>query len=297
MNGSGGAAGAGRQAGPARVARRFLGAVGCLLVIFVAVGVLRWRGDDSWRRVSEAGVIRIGYAVEAPYAMADAEGRVTGQLPEIARRVAEGLGVVRVEWGLTEFASLADELEAGRFDVVAAGLFVTTERAKHMSFSRPVFEVKPGLLVKAGNPLGLHSYADVTAQPEVRVAVLAGSVEADLLREVGMGQGRLVEVPDGPAGRALVAVGRVDGLALSRPTVRWMAEKLGGGALEEATPFAGPDAAGGRVAFAFHPRDRALRAAWDRELGAFMEEPEYREIAERFGFEPWKNAEAGNGRR
>jgi len=61
----------------------------------LAAGVLIARlsgGDDSLERLKRAGVIRVGYAVEAPHAFLAPGGRVTGQSPELARLVIARLG-------------------------------------------------------------------------------------------------------------------------------------------------------------------------------------------------------------
>ena len=76
---------------------------------------------------------------------------------------------------------MLDELAAGRFDAVATGLYVTSERAKRVAFAQPAAWVGQGLLVAGGNPRGLHSYADAEGHVDVVLAALAGSVEAEWL--------------------------------------------------------------------------------------------------------------------
>ena len=44
--------------------------------------------DDSLARVRRAGVLRIGYAIEAPYLFLDAGGKLTGLEYETAQAVA-----------------------------------------------------------------------------------------------------------------------------------------------------------------------------------------------------------------
>lgn len=214
----------------------------------------------------------------------------SGQSPEMARAVAARLGIGRVEWRLTDFDSLLDELEEGRIDVVAAGMFVTPEREKRATFSRAVFLAPPGALVAPGNPKNIHAQSALLARAELRVAAIGGSVEARLLRHAGLdNSGRLVEVPDAATGRQLVAAGRADALLLSRPTVRWMAEEAardGRADVESAEPFEAPAELTGRVAFAFRRRDEELRAAWDEALEVYLRGDDYRELAGRFGFDP-----------
>src|SRR5690606_9449688 len=85
-----------------------------------------------------AGTIRVGYANEAPYAYMDSgSNKVTGEAVEIARVVLKRMGVNEVEGVLTEFGSLIPGLQAKRFDIIAAGMYITPERCQQALFSNP----------------------------------------------------------------------------------------------------------------------------------------------------------------
>ena len=269
-----------------------LAAVLVALGVIVAVGgVMVFRGgseSDTFAKARRDGAIRVGYAVEAPYAFLTPDGQVTGEAPEIARVIAGRLGIPRIEWHLTEFGSLIEGLEAGHFDVIAAGLFIIPERSQRVAFSTPTFKVGSGLLVRKGNPHRLHSYADLLKNREVRIAILSGSVEEQRLLRLGLSAERLVRVPDVFSGRALVTSGQADGLALSTLTLRWMALHNGADSTELASPFedASPSSPPGLDlgAFAFRPEDRALCAAWNAELRKFIGSDEHRRLVSTFGF-------------
>jgi polar amino acid transport system substrate-binding protein len=232
--------------------------------------------------------VRIGYAVEAPYAFLAADGEVTGESPEIAHVIATKLGITRIEWIQTNFASLLADLELNRFDVVAAGMFITAERAARVTFSRPSFHAMQALLVRRGNPHRLHSYADVVARPDVKIAVVASAVEETLLSNLGLPRPRLIPVPDTQTGLAAVMSGLADGLALSSPTIRWMSRLNPYGETEMAIPFRQVETAEaarlGYGAFAFRPRDRALADAWNTAMAGFIGTAEHRELVANFGF-------------
>jgi polar amino acid transport system substrate-binding protein len=232
--------------------------------------------------------LRIGYAVEAPYAFLAADGEVTGESPEIARVIAAKLGIARIEWIQTSFASLLTDLELNRFDVVAAGMFITAERAARVTFSRPSFHALQALLVGGGNPRRLHSYADAVARPGVKIAVVAGSVEETLLSNLGLPRPRLIAVPDAQTGQAAVISGLADGLALSSPTIRWMSRLALHGETEMAAPFRQVESAEaarlGYGAFAFRPRERALADPWNTAMADFIGTAEHRALVANFGF-------------
>ena len=259
------------------------GAAMCGVAVFVCAWLVRER-DASLSRLQRQGAIRIGYAVEPPFAFLTPDGEVTGEAPEIAARMAARLGIARVDWCGMEFGALIDELEAGRVDVIAAGLFRTPERARRVCFSLPTLQVCPGLLVAKGNPLKLHAERQLVTNGVLRVAVLSGSVEERRLLQAGVGTGRVVGVPDALTGKAAVVAGVADALALSRPSVKWMAKQGVLTDLEWVQPFEPlAEREIGYAAFAFRKRDRRLRAAWDRALSDFLATPEHLALIARFG--------------
>jgi len=258
-----------------------------LLTLVLGLAAL-WYGlrDRSLERIRESGVIRIGYSIEAPYAFLAPGGEVTGESPEVARRIVERLAIPEIEWRYVKFSSLIRELEDGRIDVVASGMFITPKRAAKVLFSEPTFHVQQALLVRKGNPRRLHSYEDAAKSPGVRVAVLAGSIEKSLLDGMGLPAQRIVIVPDAHSGRVVVASGRADGLALSSPTIRWMAMQDRTGRVAIAEPFAQPAGTGkrGYGGFAFRKEDRQLRSAWNEAQRQFIGSDEHRSLIRRFGF-------------
>jgi ABC-type amino acid transport/signal transduction systems, periplasmic component/domain len=265
-----------------------------VLLLALAVGgyfgLGRREQDRSLMAVLGTGVLRIGYAVEEPHAFLKPGGQITGQSAEVAKAVAASLGVRNIEWRVADFSALITELEENRIDVIAAGMFITRERARRINFSEPIFHVSQGLLVAADNPHKLSSYNDILQKPAVRVAVLSGAVEEQLLRRIGLGESQLVKVPDARTGRVAVETGVAEALALSSPTIAWMAGHGQLGKTEQALPFEQPDpsltSSTGYGAFAFRKTDAALLAAWNAALKPYLEEPRYRMMMKEFGFVP-----------
>ncbi len=257
-------------------------------VLLVFVKVWLFSSDHSLDHIRTSGVIRIGYAVEAPYAFLKPDGEVTGESPEVAKWVVSRLEIPTIEWRQTPFSNLINDLQSRRIDVIASGMFITSERAKQAAFSRPTFRVRQGLLVAKGNPHRLHSYPQAVQQPGVRIAVISGSVEENLLKKMNLPSSRLIMVPDALTGRVAVESGLADGLALSSATVHWMDlhEQLGN--VEEAFPFEEVSLPGhtlsGYGGFVFRKSDRQLLAAWDSLLEKLIGTGEHLQIVSPFGF-------------
>ncbi len=268
--------------------------LGCcfLVALFSAVvwGLLdrqTWK-ESSLDRIRQRRSIRIGYAVEAPYAFPTSDGRVTGEAAEVAKQVVYRIGIPNIRWVQSDFSSLLSHLESGRFDVVASGMYITRERAKRASFSNPSFHVTQGLLVTKGNPQNLDSYEKARDLKDVRIAVIGGALEGELLRTLGVPENRLVVVPDALTGRVAVESGEATALALSLPTIRWTAQNEGLGKTEIAQPFRQPHLENGYMlgfgAFVFRKEDKKLRAAWNEALKNFINSPEHLRLISQFGF-------------
>jgi len=263
--------------------------VACGLSLVVGCGDAGPPGEDVLGRIQREKVVRVGFANEAPYAYVDGQtGRLTGEAPEIARHVLRSLGAEQIEGVLTEFGALIPALQAGRFDVIAAGMYVTPERCRQVAFSEPTYSIGGAFLVQAGNPLDVHSYADVKANPEARLGVMAGAVELRYARSVGIPEEQRVMFPDPPSGVAGLLAGRIDAVALTALTARDLLAKSDGDGLALAARFEDPVIDGtparGYGAFVFRKEDGLLREAFDRELATFIGSEAHLELVRPFGF-------------
>jgi len=236
-------------------------------------------GDDesipTLDRMRKRGVARIGFANEAPYAYLDPDtGRLTGEAPEVARAILGRLGVERVEGVLTEFGALIPGLQAGRFDLIAAGMYITPARCREVAFSNPTYGIGEALIVRRGNPHQLHSYSDIAAKPGVTLAVVTGAIQRRYALASGIAEGQIAVYGDAPSALAAVAAGRADAYGGTSLTVADLLAKAADPRLERATPFTDPVIDGREVrgygAFVFRPSDTSLRAAFDRELADYL---------------------------
>lgn len=246
-------------------------------------------GKSTLEAAKAAGRVRIGYANEAPFAYMDpASGQVTGEAVEIARTVLGKMGVSQVEGVLTEFGSLIPGLQAGRFDIIAAGMYVTPERCKQVTFSNPTYGVGQAFIVQQGNPKDLHSYEDVAKSQDARLGVVVGAIEASYAEQTKIPSERVVVFPDAASALAGVDGGRADAYAATALTVNDLLAKAGKGSLERAEPFTDPSIDGESVrgygAYAFRTSDQDFADAFNGELASFIGSEEHRKLVEPFGF-------------
>lgn len=256
--------------------------LGLPVLLVGGVGAFWWRHAEhpsSLARARAAGALRIGYAIEAPYALLDADGQPTGESPGVARAVATHLGL-GTTWVLTSFDQLIPDLERDRFDLIAAGLFVTPARARRVRFSRPTLTVRPGWLTRADQALN-RPYEAVQPRADWRVAVLQGSVEEAGFLQRQVPAAGLLRVPDAQSGLGAVLSGEAAALALSLPTVRAMA--LASAGRLTAQPAVGPHTPVQQVALAMAPGAADLAAAIDPVLAAYLGSPAHLALLQRWG--------------
>lgn len=258
------------------------------LLAMAAAGCAAPSDGSTYDRVRESGVLRIGYANEAPFAYQDsATGELTGEAPAIVRLVADDLGIARVEGVLTEFGSLIPGLQAGRFDVIAAGMYVTPARCAQVAFSEPTYSIGEALIVPAGNPKALHGYEDIRDDPTASVGVVTGAIQRDYARAMGLADTQILTFPDAPAALAGVRAGRVDSYAATELTVETLLERAAPG-LERARPFREPVIDGrparGYGAFAVRRDDRAWLDAINGSLATIIGTDRHAQLVAPFGF-------------
>ena len=73
------------------------------------------------QRIQDAGTVKVGIAGEVPYGYTEG-GEVTGEAPEVAKAVFSAMGIDNVDATQVEFSQLIPALNAGQYDMVAAGI-------------------------------------------------------------------------------------------------------------------------------------------------------------------------------
>jgi polar amino acid transport system substrate-binding protein len=239
---------------------------------------------STLERAKQDGFIRVGFANEAPFGFATPEGKLTGEAPEVAKAVLNAIGIPQVDGVLTEFGSLIPGLKAKRFDVIAAGMFITPKRCAEIAFSEPSYGIGQAMLVKAGNPKQIADYGSIVANKDLKLAVMAGAVEAGYAKDAGVPQAQLVVLPDQSSLLAAVQAGRADAAALTALSIADMAKK--GEGVESTKPFG--EVAGksvkGHGGFGFRKDDKELYQAFNEQLKKFIGSPEHIALVEPFGF-------------
>jgi polar amino acid transport system substrate-binding protein len=240
--------------------------------------------ETTLERARREGFIRVGFANEAPYGYATPDGKLTGESPEVVKAILAKIGIPQVDGVLTEFGSLIPGLQAGRFDIIAAGMFITPKRCKQVQFSDPTYGIGQAFLVVKGNPKGIKDYGTIAGNKDLKLAVMAGAVEAGYAKDSGIPESQLVILPDQSSLVKAVQAGRADAAALTALSIADMASKNDG--VESTPPFgkvAGKSVVG-HGGIAFRKEDKDLYEAFNAELKKFIGSPEHIALVTPFGF-------------
>lgn len=245
-------------------------------------------GQSTWQRIQAEKTITFGFANEPPYTIAVTDG-VTGQDPETLKAIMKTYGVDTTIGVLVEFGGLIPGLLAKRFDVIGAGMSIRPARCEQIAFSNPILVVQQGLAVKAGNPLNLHSYEDIVANPKVKVAVEQGAVENEHLLTNHVPASQILAFPDNTSMFAALQQNRVDAVATEVPLMEGMLTALKDATIERVDPFEVPlDKDGkqiiGYVAEGFRLEDTDLRDAYNKTLAEMLANGQLLTIIGQYGF-------------
>jgi polar amino acid transport system substrate-binding protein len=275
--------------------RDFLGRAGLAAGLIGAPGLLSACGKSEQTgggggrlaQLRTQGTIKVGIAGEEPYAYL-AGGELTGMDPSVQKKIWGNLGIKNVRAQQVDFDGLIPGLAAKRFDVVAAGMFITPERCGQAAFSDPMYCAPNAFLVPPGNPKNISDFNSV-ADAGIKLGVLGGAVEGIYAEDSGVKSSKIVEVPSTRDGLLSLEQGRLGAFGLTIITLKNTLKKNPNAKVELTKPFTpvvkGKEqlGCGGAV---FRKSDNDLRVAFNRELAKLKQSGELLKIIEPFGFGP-----------
>jgi polar amino acid transport system substrate-binding protein len=234
------------------------------------------------------GYVRAAIHNEPPYAFMNAEGKAVGIGPETVAAVLQRMGIPEVVWIVSPFSTLIPGMNAGRWDIVAAQQTIFPARCEQVAFAEPTNAGLETLLVKEGNPKNIHSYEDIKANPDVKVATVSGTTELNYLRAYQIPDSQITIISNHADGAELVMSGRADAYTLEEPSAGQLLASGNLKGVETAKPFKLPVVDGKEVigfgATTFRKQDAEFLAAYNKELKAFMRTPEFMTIQTSHGF-------------
>lgn len=131
--------------------RKFQVIIAMLLALMLAVCPAFAEGEDQLATIKTKGEIIIATeGTWAPWTYHDESGELVGFDVEVAKAIAEKLGVTAT-FAETEWDGIFAGLDAGRYDIAANGIEVTDERALKYDFTTPYGYIRTALIVRGDN--------------------------------------------------------------------------------------------------------------------------------------------------
>ena len=155
------------------------------------------------------GEMKIGYIPAPPGTIKDANtGELSGFYVDGIREIAAMMKIkpvfVETTWG-----TFVAGLQSGQFDMAIAGTFATVQRAMVVSFTKPIFYLGYGAVVRVNDTR--YKTLDDMNTPETRIAVVQGGSAEDFARR-NMPKAQIITLATGnlTAGFVEVVAGRAD---------------------------------------------------------------------------------------
>ena len=140
--------------------RKFKVVVVALLSLILAVCTALADGEDQLAAIKAKGEIVVATeGAWAPWTYHDEQGNLVGFDVEVAKAIADKLGVTAT-FAETEWDGIFAGLDAGRYDIAANGVEVTDERAEKYNFTTPYGYIHTALAVKKDND-SITSFEDL----------------------------------------------------------------------------------------------------------------------------------------
>ncbi|MEF2232033.1 MAG: transporter substrate-binding domain-containing protein [Pseudodesulfovibrio sp.] len=127
--------------------------------------------------ILKRGIIRVGFDTFKPWAMKDKEGNYVGFEIDVARKLAQDMGV-QAEFVPTKWSGIIPALLTGKFDVIIGGMSVTPQRNLKVNFSTP-YEFSGMSIVADQASAGQRTTLADFDTPETKIAVRLGTTAAE----------------------------------------------------------------------------------------------------------------------
>lgn len=127
--------------------------------------------------ILKRGTIKVGFDTFKPWAMKDKKGDYIGFEIEVAKKLAEDMGV-KVEFVPTQWSGIIPALLTGKFDIIIGGMSITPQRNLKVNFSIP-YEFSGMSIVASKSKAGDRSTLADFNTPGTKIAVRLGTTAAE----------------------------------------------------------------------------------------------------------------------
>lgn len=172
--------------------------------------------------IKKRGAMKVGMSTFVPWAMRDKNGELIGYEIDVAKRLAEDMGV-KAEFVPTAWDGIIPALLAGKFDLIIGGMSITPERNLTVNFTQPYANSGIQLVANQEQAAGFKSLDDFN-KPEVVLAVRRGATPATAAKRM-MPKATLRQFDEDALALQEVLNGKAHAFVTSTPTPAFEALK------------------------------------------------------------------------
>jgi polar amino acid transport system substrate-binding protein len=133
--------------------------------------------ESTVEQVIKRGNLRVGMSTFVPWAMKDKTGQLIGFEIDVARLLAQDMGV-KIELIPTKWAGIIPALLTGKFDVIIGGMSVRPDRNLKVNFTIPYDYAGQSIVANKKKAAGFSGIANFN-RPDIIIAARLGSTAAD----------------------------------------------------------------------------------------------------------------------
>lgn len=189
---------------------------GCVLAVaLVLLSVSSAPAGTVMDRILKRGELVVGTTASQPPMIATSKtGQIIGFDADLARSIAEGMGV-KLKFEIMPFAQLLPALEKGKVDMILSGMTMLPARNRKVAFVGPYFVSGKGILTKEKNIAALQEAAGLD-RAEFTVAALENST-SKIFVEKAAPKAKLVTTPSYEEAIDMLVQDKVDALVADFP--------------------------------------------------------------------------------
>jgi len=141
-------------------------------------------GNSVYERVMRRGTIRCGYSLYNPGCIKDPQtGKLSGIGIDTFELVAKNLGL-NVEWAEeVGWGTMVEGLQTNRYDMIVTPVWATSDRARVVDFSKPLFYSPVFAYVKKGNKTFTAENMHDWNSPKYSIATIDGATAEIIAQE------------------------------------------------------------------------------------------------------------------
>ncbi|MBI9111455.1 transporter substrate-binding domain-containing protein [Maridesulfovibrio ferrireducens] len=200
------------------------------VILIIGVSTAVWAGnvrqnlaqESTLETIQKNQTLRVGFSTFKPWAMKDKNGDFIGFEIDVAKRLAEDMGV-KIRFIPTKWDGIIPALLTGKFDIIIGGMGITPKRNLKVNFSDPYEFTGMSIIASKSAASGKKSLADFN-NPATNVSVRLGTT-AEKAAQNFLPKATLLKFSDEAASIQELLNGRVACLIASNPLPSNLAQK------------------------------------------------------------------------